>query len=92
MEAVGSGEIQETLKPFLKSFLEDQENEETRKILEAVSGSVTGRSVSDCWTLQTPTRLRPKNARRNINIKLMRKRKTDLSLEKTPTCSKKSVR
>jgi hypothetical protein len=39
IEAVGSGEIQETLKPFLKSFLEDQENEETRKTLEAVSGS-----------------------------------------------------
>lgn len=92
MEAVGSGEIQETLKPFLKSFLEDQENEETRKTLEAVSGSVTGRSVSDCWTLQTPTRLRPRNARRIINSRSMKKRRTDLSLEKTPTCSKKSVK
>lgn len=92
MEAVGSGEIQETLKPFLKSFLEDQENEETRKVLEAVSGSVTGRSVSDCWTLQTPTRLRPKNARKSINSRLTKKRRTDLSLERIPTCSKKSVK
>lgn len=37
MEAVGPGQIQDTLKPFLKSFLEDQEDEETRKTLEAVS-------------------------------------------------------
>lgn len=41
MEAIGAGELTLELKPSLKNFLDDTDNEDTKKSIEAVSENLT---------------------------------------------------